>query len=176
MELEDETPDDPVVGVSRPIRGLLYPFLYFLHSFSHLTALEQSEGPMTIARGVGILRQAMKFRLTADVNGLRIKLVEVEQESEIRIREGEPSRIESNAPSPVLYCRVVKLELEIAEPYIIVKLGVIFLHTLCLLEGFDRIFIVTLLVKGDSIVEKAFERLILRGGRASKEVFCQGLE
>ena len=78
MELKDETPDDPVVGVSRPIRGLLYPFLYFLHSFRHLTALEQSKGPMTIARGVGILRQAMKFCLTADVNGLRIKLVEVE--------------------------------------------------------------------------------------------------
>jgi hypothetical protein len=38
---------------------------------------------MTIARGVGILRQAMKFGLTANVNGLRIKLVEVEQESEI---------------------------------------------------------------------------------------------
>jgi hypothetical protein len=73
----------------------------------------------------------------------------------------------------VLHCRVVKLELEIAEAYIIVKLRVIFPHTLSLLEGFDSIFIVTLLVKGDSIIEKAFERLILRGGRASKEVFCE---
>ena len=72
----------------------------------------------------------------------------------------------------MLYCRVVKLEFEIAEAYIIVKLRIIFLYALSLLEGLDRIFIVTLLVKGDSIVEKAFERLVLRGGRASKEVFC----
>ncbi len=110
---QDEPPYDPVIRVPGPARRLLNPFLNLFDGLGHLALFEESEGPMTVARCIGIFRGAMEFGLPAHVYSLWVELVQIEQKCEVAVSVRETCRVEPDAPSPVLHRRIVELQLKI---------------------------------------------------------------
>ena len=104
-----EPPYYPVVRVSGSSRRLLNPFLYFLDCFPHISLFIKSKRPVTITRGVGVFGSAMKLRLSTNIYGLRVKLMQVEQKCQVAISVGVALRIETDALPPMVHRLVIEL-------------------------------------------------------------------
>lgn len=104
---QDEAPYDPVVRVPGPTRRLLNAFLNLFHGLGHLALFEESEGPMTVTRCIGIFRGAVEFGLPAHIYGLWVELVQIEQKCEVAVSVRKTGRVESDAASPVLHRWIV---------------------------------------------------------------------
>lgn len=115
MVPEDQTPDDPVVRVLSPFRGLFNDLLYLLDCLMHLGLFEKRKGPVSIAGGRTFVQGTVKLGLRANVDCLCVKLVEVEQIGQVAVRIGVRRRVQLDAASPVLHSRVVIHDLEVCK-------------------------------------------------------------
>lgn len=115
MVPENQTPDDPVVRVLSPFRGLFNDLLYLFDCLMHFGLLEKRKGPMPIAGGRTFVQGTVKLRLSANIDSLCVKLVKVEQIGQVAVRIGVGGGVQLDAASPVLHSRVVIHDLEVCK-------------------------------------------------------------
>jgi hypothetical protein len=78
---------------------------------------------VTVARRIR-LAPVVNLRLLTHIDGLRVKLVQVEQKGEVTVGVRVARGIQADALAPVVDRLVVQLQLEIGEGQVVVELGV----------------------------------------------------
>ena len=150
-----QAPNYPVVWIRLV---LLHAFLDLLDGLGEFSLLEEGESPMTVAVvGVWVIH----LGLPAHLDGLRVKLVHVEYESQIVVSVNVVL-IDFSALLQVVYSLVVLFQLEIREAQVVVELRIIRADLLGPEERLNCVFVVAHLVQAYSQVEEALVRAALR--------------
>lgn len=144
---EDESPDDPALGIERLLGDSLPDFL---DGLDDVAQLELSEGPVHVRV---VPRSVELFRLPADVQRLRVDHVDVEEESKIVVGE-RMSVIHQYALFEMLNGMLVIANFKVSQPQIVLQLWVFIVDSLCFFEGCNRKHILSLFVHGNTIVKE----------------------
>lgn len=150
MVSQNDSPYDPAVRVLLILADSL---LDLLHSLAHFTLFKESECPVLMAV---VVSREMELCLAADVYGLWVELVHIEKASKVVVNV-LVLWVYSDALAPVLYSRVIQLELEVSETKVVLELCILLIQTFSLLKCFDCVLKLIIPVERVAQIEEPLE-------------------